>query len=471
MYICNRFVVFVGNNKHKDKFNVLREENGPLIMIKTAWRLFLLTSIISVGALCLAASPAVAQASPDPIPAPTVINIAYPGSEYQDRPLISGLTKANTEVLVYANGEFWGLAHLNRSEGPTHNFYFQPSYRLAEGSYDLTFIARDKDSLRLSVPSPARQIRIFGLSAPILVTPNSETVTAKVKPLISGLTRSQTRVHIFIDGLHNGQTDFVADNSPTADFVYEPFLNLSVGEHRIWAIAEDKAGNKSPQSDVQTFTIESPFPAPILFSPLAGTDPHRPLIRGLAKNNSTIRVFIDKKLYGEFPVKNHESGTASFVYEPFLPLSPGDHLVYVSAVDERGKESRWSNIVYKQIKDPATDSTDNSDFKEDLALAEALDDNQDGDPVEVKGEEGGVNEENGTISESGVNEEIRDIINGSAADSGETSGAINEAKENQGKLRWNLAIFLLFLLAVIAWIFWVNRELIKERQNREKDQK
>ena len=46
----------------------------------------------------------------------------------------------------------------------------------------------------------------------------------------------------------------------------------------------------------------------------------------------------------------------------------------------------------------------------------------------------------------------------------EKTGAINESKEQQGKLKLNLIIFILFLLAIIVWIFWVNRELIKERR-------
>ena len=50
-------------------------------------------------------------------------------------------------------------------------------------------------------------------------------------------------------------------------------------------------------------------------------------------------------------------------------------------------------------------------------------------------------------------------------------GLINEDKKKQSNLKWNIAIFILFLLAVIIWIFWVNRELIKEQQEQDEKDK
>ncbi|NCQ13164.1 hypothetical protein GW804_03755, partial [Candidatus Falkowbacteria bacterium] len=47
-------------------------------------------------------------------------------------------------------------------------------------------------------------------------------------------------------------------------------------------------------------------------------------------------------------------------------------------------------------------------------------------------------------------------------------GAVNEEKQFLGKAQLNLAIFILFILAVIAWMLWVNRALIKERQEQNK---
>ena len=90
--------------------------------------------------------------------------------------------------------------------------------------------------------------------------------------------------------------------------------------------------------------------------------------------------------------------------------------------------------------------------------------------------EGGSSGENAAAPEESKNneiDEIKNILEQDKASTSEETGLINEAKENQGKLKLNLIIFIGFLLAVIVWIFWVNRELIKERreENIAKDKK
>jgi hypothetical protein len=174
-------------------------------------------------------------------------------------------------------------------------------------------------------------------------------------------------------------------------------------------------------------------------------------------------VFIDKVLYGEFLVENNISGTASFSYIPFVALSPGDHLIYVSAVDERGKESAWSNIVYYRVVKPEVE------VPRPTISGEAVQEENEGVEVLSEVEEFSDDNEVEIIdNEENINDEIKEILNTPIEDQGETSGAINEDRENQGKLRLNLAIFIIFLLSVIVWIFWVNRELIKERQDKTK---
>jgi hypothetical protein len=208
------------------------------------------------------------------------------------------------------------------------------------------------------------------------------------------------------------------------------------------------------------------------------------LIVGLAKNDSRIKVYIDQVLNGEFLVENNQSGTASFAYQPFLPLSGGNHLVYTEAVDSRGKVSSWSNIVYFQVsglieptisdqaaieKSDTVGEIQEDTSKEDLAvtitpiegtveevdvLGEELND-EEASPVEEE-----MIEAEPTREEDEVNELIARVGEG---EPGKT-GILDESKQSQGRLQLNLIIFLVFLIAVIVWIFWVNRELIKERK-------
>ncbi|OGF25752.1 hypothetical protein A2303_07195 [Candidatus Falkowbacteria bacterium RIFOXYB2_FULL_47_14] len=286
--------------------------------------------------------------------------------------------------------------------------------------------------------------------APTLIGPDGFKKIGRAKPKITGLTKSGTAVYVYIDGVYNGKTDVLADDSGTADFAYDPFLNLSKGEHIVWAVAKDSQGNKSFISNTLKFSIELPFPAPTLFKPVvnSGTNFEKPYIVGLAKNDSRVKIFIDKKFFGEFDVKNHNSGTTDFAYLPFLPLTEGRHMVYSVSTDKEGKESAWSNIVYFTVERQ----------KESSAPIVAAAESEFPDDSEKTNF--------GKVTEAAASEEIAEIkalINRDAENT-DSTGAINEKEESQGRLNLNSIIFIVFLLAVISWIFWVNRELIKERR-------
>lgn len=327
--------------------------------------------------------------------------------------------------------------------------------------------------------------------APTLLGPDETALIGAPKPKISGLTASGTAVYIYIDGVFNGRTDILTHDSGTANFAYSPFLNLSVGAHTVWAVAKDSGGAKSGISNILHFVIEKPYPAPTLIKTTVNKNTvyEKPYISGLAKNNSQIKVYIDKKLFGEFKVKNDDSGTANFAYLPFLPLKEGRHIAYSTAVDERGKESAWSNILYFTVKRPLEPSislvaASEAEFvEEDKTKAdilktepEIIKDTTKPTDKEIKKitykEELNDSEKTPTTTAAlgaSSTDSIDQLINQIKEDEGDISGSINENNERQGKLKPNLAIFILFLLAVISWIFWVNRELIKEkRANTEK---
>ena len=417
--------------------------------------------------------------------APIIISVEQMGGEYLNRPLIKGLTPLNTEVMVYIDGVYTGEAHVNEENTQTNNFYFQPVEAIDPGEHIVSAVAKDKTSLALS--SFSNEIAFNTnhlLPAPTLIEPNEDTITGCVKPLIKGLTHNNTLVHVFIDGIYNGKTGILKHESGTANFAYKPFLNLNVGKHTAWTVAEDLVGKKSEKSNVLYFTIKEPLPAPIVYSPVVNSNTvyNRPFIVGLAKNDLIINVYIDHKLNGSFKVKNHESGTANFAYKPFLSLSSGNHLVYITAKDVQEKESRWSNLIYFNIARPIAPA-----ISPEAAVEEPI---VKSDEIEVKGEpdsffkepvsppeesESGqidILDEEAATTDDEVMDEIGEILQQPEPGEEET-GAINETKERQSKLNLNLIIFILFLVAIIIWIFWVNRELIKERriQSEKEDKK
>ncbi|MCK4540049.1 hypothetical protein KAU09_02765 [Candidatus Parcubacteria bacterium] len=399
---------------------------------------------------------------------PIIVSINQNGAHIS-RPLITGLTSANTEVLIYVDGEYDGNAQINIEQTGTDNFYYQIKQELREGTHTVSALAKDKTSLRLSEFSLFETFTIKSLPAPTLIEPDENTVTGKVKPVITGLTVNNTFVHIFVDGRHNGKTEILKHLSGTANFSYKPFLNLTTGWHTVWARAEDASGRVSSASKVLRFYIESPLPAPIVIKvDPRGSKYNRPFITGLSKNNTKIRIFIDRQLNGEFLVANHPSGTANFSYLPFLELRPGRHIIYATALDTRGKESLWSNIVYYNVIGARLAV---KDILEEPADAEAMEDKDEISIIDLGEKINDIGEKAIDSGSATVSPDLKDILNFDRSTGTEEGGLMDESQEQQAKLKLNLIIFIIFLFAVIGWIFWVNRELIKEKREQNKQDK
>jgi len=391
---------------------------------------------------------------------PTVIEIGVKNSEdVLSRFYVKGLTPANTNVLVYINGTYTREADVSSQKTDSDSFYYENSEILPGDSCWIKLIAQDKTSLVLSAPV---EMEYFfpPLPAPTLIGPSKKDILGSPKPKIIGLSASQSFVHIYVDGIYNGRTEFLSHKSGTANFSYKPFLNLKPGWHRVQAVAEDNKGGKSKISEVLEFRIEEPMPAPTLFAPvISGGNSSQPFIVGLAKNNSFIKIYIDHKLTGRFLVKNHKSGTANFAHKPVEPLARGNHLVYATAVDSRGKESQWSNIVYFSARQPIIAD---SAKEENIKIPE-------GGSGKGLGEEGEVPL---VISPNG---DVQADVAGSGKDAKKIdepenkiktvySGSINEGRKKQNKISLNLIVFIVFLLGIMGWIIWVNRELAKEKK-------
>jgi len=420
-------------------------------MIKTI-RIF---SFFIIGWLFLAIFIGQAQASA--IPAPLITKISG------EPPLVSGEAKANTEIQIYLDNKFIGYASTKAKDNRTEIFNYQVASNLTQGLHKAMVIAKDKTSLILSPPSKEIFFYTGSLPAPTLIEPNEKTVTGKVKPLIVGLTVTNTLVKIFIDGVYNGKTAILNQLSGTANFSYKPFLNLKPGWHEVQTQAEDSQGRKSELSAAQNFKIELPMPAPTMYQPVVNnkTMANRPFIVGLAKNGSKVKIFIDKKLVGQFLVTNHPSGTANLAYQPSKTLTKGGHLVYTTATDNRGKESIWSNIIYFTIAQPSIAQAAAEEKKETVAKITEPQQGKE-QPLAVSPEEGKIKQATGT------NQGLAGIVG--QTEEKEQTGAINEAKQNQSGIQLNVIIFIIFLVGIVAWLIWVNRELVKERKANEQKQ-
>lgn len=353
-------------------------------------------------------------------------------------PFVKGLTPNNTEVLVYIDGSFISLANLGDKGTTTDSFFYQYPITLA-GNHEIMLIARDKTSLVLSAPV----VVIFEapvLPGPTLVMPTVEEVIGTARPFITGLTVSNTEVLLYIDGVYNGKIKPDLHRSGTANFAYKPTFDLKIGSHQVWAVAEDALGRKSRVSDVMNFKVSAPTPSPTLISPINNIEviENSPKITGLAKNDSLIKIFVDSKLDGKFEVVNHESGVANFSYSPSFALTKGKHSVFATATDKQGKESKSSNLANFTVRLPSI-SLDAEEAVAGIKEVEAKNEIQDAD--------------------------VKKIIDENIDKENRGKGLLNENQEGQSKLKLNLIIFIAFLMGIIAWIFWVNKELIKEKNN------
>lgn len=424
------------------------------------------------------------EASAETIQAPKILEVLANGA------VIKGEANLNSEVLIYIDGNYIGVARSEKIDEKKSSFYYENKTILHKGSHTVIAIAKDKTSLVLSPPSQEYKFDVIPLPAPTLIEPNEKTATGKVKPLILGLTLSNTFVRIYIDGIYYGKTEVVSHGSGTANFSYSPFLNLKRGWHKVYAVSENILGEKSLKSATLNFEVQWPMPAPTMYQPVVNlnTASNRPFIVGLAKNDSKIKVYIDKKFAGQFIVANHPSGVANFAFKTPKVLTKGNHLVYTTATDKKGKESSWSNIIYFSVRIPAIAQSAQEE-KETVAEIE--------EPVQQKDESAIISEEGEVKKTEEINQEDKAIGNkidlleqnlsektekniedikkligeeGKVEKNQISTGMINEGEQNQGKLRLNLVVFIVFLLGVMAWLFWVNRELIKERKEQDFDQ-
>lgn len=255
----------------------------------------------------------------------------------------------------------------------------------------------------------------------------------KNRPIIGGIADSGSFIHIYIDGAYNGKTDILT----AGVFSYTPYLNLNAGEHSAWAIAENEAGVKSGLSNIFKFTIEPGVPAPTLFAPAMNKNNlSHPFIIGVVKNDLVVKVYVDNKYDGEFKVANDESGTASFSYQVSQNLGAGAHAAYAMAADNQGEDSQSSNTVNFQIASSPAAGENISNETEKNANKENA--NKEGEKNNL---EENLNSEAGAEDNEGVDENEKNISSG-------------------------LIIFILFLIGIVGWIIWVNRELMKEKMGK-----
>ncbi len=274
--------------------------------------------------------------------------------------------------------------------------------------------------------------------APTLLSPTNGSATLQTKPLITGLAKNDSLIKVFIDGKLNGQFEVENHASGAANFAYTPFLHLKPGAHEVFATATDTKGKQSPHSNTLRFMVEYPMPAPTLVETVtnAATTASRPWIVGFSKNNTAVRIYIDGRDDGEFMVQNSATGTADFAYRTLYDLKPGRHTVYAVAIDRKGKESHYSDVIEFTVPKPAPVQSTSDQTK-----------------PEVKGDETQPTDQTNANTNSNGND------NTNAAGTTNTNSSAGANTEENGN--WPVVVGLLILAVVLIIVI---DSLIRKRR-------
>ncbi len=204
--------------------------------------------------------PSAVLAAPVPAPGtPTLLSPSEGWSTTEKKPLITGLTQNDTQVAVYIDDTFNGRATVKNGTQGTASFAYTPFLDLTPGWHTVKVKSQDD---RTGLESATTLVRSFyvdlPLPAPTLTTPVVNEDTTWSKPWITGLSKNDTVVHVYIDGVYNGKTKAVNDESGTASFSYQPFLELTPGSHQVKVVAKDAKGKTSVSSTTLEFNVYNP---------------------------------------------------------------------------------------------------------------------------------------------------------------------------------------------------------------------
>jgi uncharacterized protein (TIGR03382 family) len=269
--------------------------------------------------------------------APVVFTPANGAVLTDNTPAYSGTAEAGNTVTVIVDGATVGTVTADAAG----NWSFTPATALADGSHTVKATATDA----VGNTSPDSNTNTFTVdttppAAPVLVTPANNSETNDTTPTFSGTAEANVTVTVFLDGTQLGTT--TADAA--GNWTFTPATALAQGTYDASAVATDAAGNTSPSSNVNRFTIDTTVVGtPVVTSPANNsvTSDTTPTITGTADANNTVTVSLNGAPVGT--VTADASGTWSFT--PATALADGPYAVVAVATDARGRTSGPSNTV------------------------------------------------------------------------------------------------------------------------------
>jgi MYXO-CTERM domain-containing protein len=283
-------------------------------------------------------------------PAAPVVNTPANGSITADNtPTYSGTAEPGSTVTVIVDGTAVGITTADAAG----NWSLVQPTALADGQHMVSATATDA----AGNTSPQGNTNTFTVdttppAAPVVTTPANGSTIADNTPTYSGTAEPGSTITVIVDGTAVGTT--TADAA--GNWSFTQIIGLTNGQHTVTATATDAAGNTSPQSNTNTFTVDATIPAaPVITGPANNTvtTDNTPPISGTAPPNSTVTVIIDGT-----PVGNTTSDAAgNWTFTPTAPLAEGPHDITAITTNNVGNTSPPSNTVRIIIDTGVPDTT------------------------------------------------------------------------------------------------------------------
>ncbi|GAB4070991.1 hypothetical protein GCM10028777_37860 [Angustibacter speluncae] len=270
-------------------------------------------------------------------PAPVVVSPAVGQVTGDSTPTVTGTAEAGTTVTVVVDGVAVGTT----TAGGTGTWSLDVPTPLADGAHAVRATATDA----AGNVSPASSTNVFTVdtgipAAPAVVSPADGSVTGDSTPTVAGTAEPTSTVTVLVDGAPVGTTN--ADG--TGAWSLEVPTALADGPHTVAATATDAAGNASPASATNGFTVDTGAPVvPVITSPADGaaTADTTPTVQGTAEPGSTVTVLVDGTPVGTTTA----DGTGAWTLPLPVPLAEGSHELTATGTDAAGNTSPPSAAV------------------------------------------------------------------------------------------------------------------------------
>ncbi|WP_338870094.1 putative Ig domain-containing protein [Spirosoma sp. SC4-14] len=190
--------------------------------------------------------------------APVVITPANGSLLSNNKPPYTGTAAPNSSVTVFVDGSNLGQINTDVSG----NWSYTPSAPLTDGPHQVYAIATFN-----GLDSPNSNTNNFTIdttppASPVVTTPANGQITSDNTPTYTGTAESNSTVTVYVDNSAIG----TAPADASGNWSFTPTTPLPDGSHSVRATAADLAGNTSPNSNTNTFTIDTVVPTVSLSS-------------------------------------------------------------------------------------------------------------------------------------------------------------------------------------------------------------